>query len=113
MPGNLGDGPEIQHRVSGVVFPDNHLDLCRIQFADIKCTELCAVGRGEDVLAGDDGSSTHGGLVVNADKVKHEADLPGILMDLRLRPANDPRCSVSHATVAVFFLRAIWQPGKN
>ena len=110
MPRDLGDGPEVQHRVIGVVFPDGNLDLCRVQFTEIKCTKLCAVGRGEDVLGRYDGSPTHGGLVEDADKVEHNADLPGILMDLRLCATNDPRCSVSHATVTV--LGTMWQPGK-
>ena len=112
MHGDLGDGSEVQHRVSGVVLSDRHLDLSRVQFTEIEWTKLYAVGRGEDVLAGDDGSATHGGFVENADKVKHNPDLPGILMDLRLCAANDPRCSVSHATVAVYFLGTIWQPRK-
>ena len=48
------------------------------------------MSRGENVLVGDDGSSTHGGFVENGDKGKHEPDLPGVLMDLRLYPADDP-----------------------
>ena len=70
------------------------------------------MSRGEDVLLGDDGSSTNRGFVENGDKGKDKPNLPGVLMDLGLYPADDPRRSVGHTTVAVFLLRTIWKPGK-
>ena len=70
------------------------------------------MSRSEDVLVGDDGSSTRRGFAIT-EADEHDPDLPGILVYFSLSSSDDPRRSVGLSTVAILnWLGLFWTVGK-